>query len=148
MILAALLCGAALYVHFSGSHITGVLEIRGSGSGRVYGRWQLDDSGKFAIEFMHSVNRSPVRETFRVEAGMLALKRVRFYSFGAGIQSDLGEGQKLSHDGDAMIISGFNFSLNEINLIVGTDHFLIINNETINLKELCGGNTQITIRYR
>ena len=149
MILAALVYGAALYIaHNSGSQETGVLEVRGAGSGRIYGRWPLGEFGEFAIEFIHSVNQSPVRETFRIENGMIALERVRFYSFGAGVQSDLGEGQKLSRDGDAMIISGFNFSLKEINLIAGTDHLLFINNEIISLQELCGRNAQITIRHR
>ena len=134
--------------HFTRSQETGVLEVSGTASGRVYGRWPLGEFGEFAIEFMHSVNQSPIRETFRIEDGMLALESVRFYSFGAGVQSDLGAGQTLSRDGDAMIISGFDFSLKEINLIAGTGHFLLINNELISLQELCGRNAQITIRYR
>ena len=124
--------------------------MRGTGSGRVYGRWPVAEFGEFAIEFVHSVNQSPVRETFRIKDGLLVLESVRFYSFGAGVQSELGEGQKLSRDGDAMIISGFDFSLKEINLIVGTvsDHLLFINNEVVSLRELCGRNAQITIQYR
>ena len=91
-----------------------------------------------------------MRESFRVENGRLVLESVRFYSFGAGMQSDLGEGQTLSQDGDAMIISGFSAPLNELNLIVGTvsDHLLFIGNEIVSLRELCGRNAQITIRHR
>jgi len=137
-----------LVLHFNDSQISGVLEIRNAGSGRVYGRWQLDEPGRFAIEFTHSVNRSPVRETFQIENGMLALESVRFYAFGAGIQSDLEEGQTLSQDGDAMILFGFDFSLKKLNLIVGTGHLLLINDKTVSLEELCGRNTQITIQYR
>jgi len=149
LILAALAYGAALYIaNVSGSRVTGVLEIVSTGSGNLHGRWPLEDSGEFTIEFMHSVNQSPVRETFRLQEGQFTLEYVRFYSFGAGLPFDLQAGQTLSRDGDAMIISGFDFSLREINLIVGTDHILFINNESISLKELCGQNAHITIRYR
>ena len=149
MVLAALVYGAALYTaHFIGRQETGVLELRNTGSGRLYGRWPLYAPGEFAIEFMHSVNQSPVRETFRLKEGQITLEYIRFYSFGAGLPFDLQAGQTLSRDGDAMIISGFDFSLRELNLIVGTDHILLINNESISLKELCGQNAHITIRYR
>jgi len=132
----------------------GALEIRNTFSGRLYGRVPFGDSGGFAVEFTHSVNQSPVRESFRVENGRLFLESVRFYSFGAGMQSDLEEGQTLSRDNDAMIITGFNISLAELNLITGivSDHLLIINNEIISLRELAGisggENSHITIRYR
>jgi len=160
-ILAAVgISAVALYIFFVtgsaqmvGTHL-GVLEIRNTLSGRLYGRVPLDDSGGFALEFTHSVNQSPVREIFRAENGRLFLESVRFYSFGAGMQSDLGEGQTLSRDGDAMIISGFTLSLAELNLITGivADHFLLINNEVISLQELAGisgtESAHITIRYR
>ncbi|MCL2381268.1 MAG: DUF1850 domain-containing protein [Treponema sp.] len=134
---------------FWGGPETRVLEVRNTGSGRLYGRLPLGESGEFAIEFIHSVNQSPVRETFRAGDGGIWLESVRFYSFGAGIQSDLGEGQTLSRDGGAMIISGFNVPLRELNVIVGTvsDHILFINDERINLRERYGRNAQITLRY-
>ena len=148
--LAALVSGAVLFIAHFANRETGVLEVRGTDSGRVYGRWSLGESAEFSIEFVHSVNQSPVRETFRVKDRMLVLESVRFYSFGAGVQSDLGEGQKLTRDGDAMVISGFDFSLKKINLIVGTvsDHILFVNDKIISLRELCGRNAQVTIRYR
>ena len=152
MILAALvISGAVLFIFFfGGSTGTGILEVRSTGSGRVLGSWPLDEFGEFAVEFTHSVNQSPVRETFRVKDGRLVLESVRFYSFGAGIQSDLEEGQKLSRDGDAMILSGFKVSFSELSFIIGTvsDHVLFINNEIISLRERFGTNAQITIRYR
>ena len=88
-----------------------------------------------------------MRETFRVENKVIQPLAVRFYSFGAGMSGDLEEGQKLSRDGDAMIISGFNTSFKELNYIVGTvsDHVLFINGETVSMRELCGKNAHITI---
>jgi len=75
---------------------------------------------------------------------------VRFYSFGAGMQSDLEEGQTLSRDGDAVVISGLNRTFTELNYIVGTisDHLLLINGRSISLRELCGRNAHVTLRIR
>jgi len=126
-----------------------VLEIRNGDSGKVYGRWPLEENGEFSIEFIHSVNQSPVREFYIVENGMIRLWAVRFFSFGAGMKSDLEGGLTFSRDGDAMVISGYTttFKDNELNYIVGTvsDHLLFINGETISLRDLCGRNAHINI---
>jgi len=126
-----------------------VLEIRDSESGKVYGRWPLEENGEFSIEFIHSVNQSPVREFYGAENGVIRLRAVRFFSFGAGMKSDLDGGLTFSRDGDAMVISGYTttFKDNELNYIVGTvsDHLLFINGETISLRQLCGRNAHINI---
>jgi hypothetical protein len=127
-----------------------VLEILDTASGKIYGMQTLDDSAEFAIEFIHSVNQSPVRETFKDEKKQIKPVSVKFYSFGAGMQVELEEGQTMSRDSDAMIISGYNRGYPELNYIVGTvsDHLLIINGETISLRELCGRNAHIRIRIK
>ena len=128
----------------------GVLEIREAAGAKIYGRWHIDDADVFAIEFIHSVNQTPVRETFRIDDGNLLLDNVRFYSLGAGMHSDLTGAMELSRDEGAMVVSGFSFSLKEINLIAGTisDHILFINDEVVSLQELCGANARITIQFR
>ena len=125
-----------------------VLEIVDTASGKVYGRWPVD--GEFAIEFIHSVNQSPVRETFKAEGKIIRPLSVRFYSFGAGMQSDLEEGQTMSRDGDALVIAGFTGSFTELNYIVGTvsDHLLLAGGETISLRDLCGRNAHVTLRMK
>ena len=130
-----------------GVHDGQVLEIRDAQSGKVYGRWPLEENGEFSIEFIHSVNQSPVREFYSVENGMIRLRAVRFFSFGAGMQSDLEGDLTFSRDGDAMVVSGYKTSFEELNYIVGTvfDHLLFINSETVNLRQLCGKNAHINI---
>ena len=125
------------------------LVIRNTNSGWLYGKWPLEEPKEFAIEFIHSVNQSPVREFFKIEGNMIRLVAVRFFSFGAGMLSDLEEGQTLSQDGDALIISGFKTSFKELNYIIGTvsDHLLIIKDEHLSLRELCGKNAHITISF-
>jgi hypothetical protein len=114
----------------------------------VYERRAVDKRGEFAIEFVHSVNQSPVRETFKLEGRTIRPVSVRFYAFGAGMQTDWEEGQTMERDGDAMIITGFDRAFNELHYIVGTvsDHLLMIGGETISLRELCGKNAHITLR--
>jgi hypothetical protein len=147
------LTGAALCIFpFKGNTASGspALEILDAVSGRVYGLWSMEEGGEFAVEFVHSVNQSPVRETFRVEGGEIRPSAVRFYSFGAGMPAELEEGQVMSRDGDALVISGFNRTFTELNYIVGTvsDHLLLVNGQTVSLRDLCGKNAHIKIRYR
>ena len=124
-----------------------ILEIRDTNSGKIYKRLYMNDGSEFAIEFIHSVHNSPVRETFRIEDTVIRPMEVRFSSFGAGMQSDMEEGLKLSQDGDTLIISGFSRSFSQMNYIVGTvsDHLLFFDEATFSLRELCGRNTHITI---
>jgi hypothetical protein len=145
--LAALLSAGAVFCSVYASQGR-VLEIRDAASGRVYGRWPLGESGEFSIEFVHSVHQSPVRETFKADGSSVLPIATRFFSFGAGMQSDLEEGKTMSRDGDVLLVKGFNTSFRELNYIVGTvsDHLLIIGAETVSLRELCGRNAHITIR--
>jgi hypothetical protein len=126
------------------------LEIRDAVSGKVYAFRPLREGGEFALEFIHSVNQSPVRETFAARDREIEALEARFFSFGAGMQSDLEAGQKMIRDGEALVITGFDRRFRELNLIVGTvsDHLLYINGETISLRELCGKNAHIKIRTR
>jgi len=135
----------------------GILQVHDSVSGRMLGKWPLEASGEFSIEFIHSVNQSPVRETFQVKDKKIWLLNVRFHSYGAGVQSELGDGQILSRDGDAIIISGYNASYSRLNYLVGTvtDHVLYIDNEMISLQKLAGiamgkngGTARISIQYK
>ena len=155
-ILAALVISGAAFYSGCGSsqnvRFTEDLVVRDAYSGKVYGAWPLEASaegpGEFALEFVHSVNQSPVREIFQAEDKTIKLKAMRFYSFGAGMPRDLEEGQTLSRDGDAMLITGYRASFKELSIIVGTisDHLLFINGRVESLWEICGKNTHIKIR--
>ncbi|MCL2070354.1 MAG: DUF1850 domain-containing protein [Treponema sp.] len=97
-----------------------VLELRDFNSGRVLQSWHLKEGSEFAIEFIHSVNMSPARDSFIIEEGLIRLA------------------------------DGFNTSIKELNYIVGTvsDHLLFINGESFSLRDLAGINAKITIRLR
>ena len=149
MVLAALVISGAVFYTIHLRSKNQFLEIMDADSGMSYGKWFLKETEEFAVEFIHSVHQSPVREIFKIEDKMIRPMAVRFSSFGAGMQSDLEEGQVLSRDGDTLLITGFNSSFKELNYIVGTisDHLLFIKDDTISLQKLCGKNAHITVRY-
>jgi hypothetical protein len=126
------------------------LELRDADTGKRYAAWLIHDGDEFAIEFVHSVNQSPVRDTFRIDGGSIRPVATRFFDFGAGMQSSLETGQRLERDGDALIITGFQQSFPALNYIVGTvsDHTLYIQDEAISLRDLCGQNAHITIQVK
>jgi hypothetical protein len=126
------------------------LVIKGADSRKVYGRWQMPEAGEFAVEFIHSVNQSPVMETFKVEKKRIYIQSVRFSSLGAGMLNGLDEGLQMVKDGDQIIIYGFDVSFEELNYIVGTvsDHLLLINGTEVSLRDLCGRNAHITISVK
>jgi hypothetical protein len=144
MVLAVLVVSGAVFARAFPKRLV----VADAGSGKVYGAWAVPE--EFAVEFIHSVNQSPVRETFRAEGREIRPVAVRFTSFGAGMQSELGEGEELARDGDALIITGFTRSFKALNYIVGTvsDHILFINNQRLSLRDLCGRNAHITIRIK
>ncbi|MDR2094735.1 MAG: DUF1850 domain-containing protein [Treponema sp.] len=116
-------------------------------SGKIYARRPVQNGSEFGIEFIHSVNNSPVTDIFRVERDRIRPVAAKFFSYGAGMPSDLEPGQVLSREGDALVITGFSQSYRELTYIVGTvsDHILTIKDEKISLRDLCGKNAHIRI---
>jgi hypothetical protein len=152
-VLAALVLSGAAWYNARSRGSAGpyaVLILSNSDSGKIYGRWPLAEAEEFAIEFIHSVNQSTVRETFKIDGSMIYPCEVRFFSFGAGMQSDLEQGQTMSRDKDALVISGNYAPHTELNYIVGTvsDHSLLIKDQVISLRELCGRNAHISLRIK
>jgi hypothetical protein len=130
-------------------------------SGREYALWPWKEGACFAIEFIHSVNQTPVRDVFRVGSrngeALIQVLATRFRSFGAGMQTDLGPGQTLNYDGPDLVISGFTHTFTELNYVVGTvsDHILYIGcgedgkgGVPLSLRNLCGRNAALRILVR
>jgi hypothetical protein len=117
-------------------------------SGHIFWKKNVHAGDEFAVEFIHSVYQTPVRDTFRIEGRRIQPVSTLFYNFGAGMQSDLSEGQQLTRQGDALVISGFTQSFKELNFIVGTvsDHIFFFGEEEISLRDLCGRNAHVTFR--
>ncbi|HSL87115.1 MAG TPA: DUF1850 domain-containing protein [Bacteroidales bacterium] len=147
LLAAVLLLGGVILFLFQDK----TLIIKDADTGKVYGTWKVEEKDIFSLEFVHSVNQTPVVDEFMVtEDGFKAHKTI-FSSLGAGVQTELKEGEMLSYDNEGnMVISGFSQTFKELNLIVGTvsDHILTINGEKISLRELCGRNASVTVLVR
>ncbi len=129
----------------------GFLVLSSPETGGVYARYPVRVSDTFSIGFIHSVNQSPVTDYYEIrEDGIYVVKTV-YYGFGAGVQTQLEEGQKLEYGSDgSMIITGFDRKMEDLVYFVGTvsDHTLTLNGrEEISLRELCGRNAKVRFSY-
>lgn len=120
-------------------------------TGQVYRSFAAAEGMEFSVEFIHSVNQSPVRDVFVIRDGAIVADRTIYAAFGAGVQSTLEEGQTLEYDSQGnMVVSGFDTVFPAVKYIVGTvsDHVLRIEGESISLTELCGKNAHIAFELR
>ncbi len=137
---------ASIFLCFGFS--TSCLILKNGDTGKVITAFPLKDGDEFSVTFIHSVNNSPVTDVYQFRDKRIYVVRTIYYNFGAGVQTELEEGQTLEYGRDgSMIVSGFNRPADNLSYIVGTvsDHTLKINGEVFSLRELCGRNT--TIRF-
>ena len=123
------------------------LVVRYTDTNRVIARFATSENTEFSIEFVHSVNQTPVRDVFTVSGKDIVPTATYFFAFGAGMQTALEAGQKLHHHPDGSLsITGFTQRFPQLNYIVGTvsDHILTVNGMRISLRELCGSNAAVT----
>lgn len=120
-------------------------------TGKTYRTFEVSEGSEFSVEFIHSVNKSPVIDVFVIRDGKIVADRTIYSAFGAGVQTEIEEGQTLEYDENGnMVVSGFNIVFSEVKYIVGTvsDHILRIEGESISLTELCGKNAHIAFKLR
>lgn len=150
----SILTGAAIVVIISASvflyfHISSpCLILKNGDTNETIQAFPIEDGDEFSVTFIHSVNKSPVTDVYQIRNNKIYVVRTIYYAFGAGVQTEIEEGQQLEYGQDgSMIVSGFDRLLNDLSYIIGTvsDHTLQINGETISLRKLCGRNT--TLRF-
>ena len=76
-------------------------------TGETLHRAKAPDGTEFSITYIHSVNRSPVTEYYQIVDGQIYLRALRYASFGAGMPTELADGQILEHDDGDMLITGY-----------------------------------------
>ena len=125
------------------------LVIRNAETGKIYARYDCPDGTRFEVEFLHSVNKSPVIDVFEASEGIIRVAEARYYTFGAGMPTEADQPTwEFSYaDDGAIVVTGITYTYDRLNYIVGTvhDHYLTIHGERINLRELCGRNAKIEI---
>ncbi len=129
----------------------GLLILEDPGDKTRYAEYEMSVGDSFSIEFIHSVNKSPVTDYFEIrEDGIYGVKTV-YYGFGAGVPSELEEGQTLTYGEDgSMILTGYEVKLSNLIYRAGTvyDHILTLPDGTqISLRDLCGRSARVGFRF-
>ena len=122
------------------------LVLSNADSGQVYATYPVENGDTFAVEFIHSVNKSPVRDVYEIREGEIWNTQCIYYGFGAVVEEELGEGETLSYgENGEMIISNIEKKIDNMVIVVGTisDHTLYLGDETISLRDLCGRSSKV-----
>lgn len=147
----ALMAVTAMVVVYIEIFGIGFLTLRNASDGTLYGRYPVKVGDNFSIGFIHSVNKSPLTDFYEIKEDGIYVEKTVYYGFGAGVQTELSEGETLTYGSDgSMIVSGFNKKMDDLTYFVGTvsDHTLTINNkEGISLRNLCGRNARVRFSY-
>ncbi|MEA5082621.1 MAG: DUF1850 domain-containing protein [Lachnospiraceae bacterium] len=139
---------AALFVFILFPTGEAVLQLRDGENGKIYAKYEAYEGMTFSVSFIHSVNKSRVKETYEIKDGAIYLESCLYSAFGAGVATEVEEGQTLTYTEDGeMLLSGFNRRIDGLSYIVGTvsDHILEVEDEEISLRDLCGRNS--TVRF-
>ena len=144
---AALLVAAAAMLLLFGSpgyHLV----LRNSQTGQIYEEYPIREGDRFSVEFVHSVNKSPVRDIYEVRDNTdLYVVETDYFAVGAGVQTELNPGETLSYGEDgSMQVKNINIKLDPLTYMVGTvsDHILRIGEREVSLRALCGRNSRVT----
>ena len=126
------------------------LVLRSGKTGKVFARYPMEEGDTFTITFIHSVNQKPYSDMYRIENETIYAEETRFAEFGAGVETELNEGEILSTGKDGeIVISNIHTPMKHLSYIVGTvsDHILTVGEKEISLRDLCGRNTTVVFTY-
>lgn len=126
------------------------LTLRDRDTRALYGRYPMKEGERFSVSFKHSINLSPVIDIYQIEDGNIYVEETIYYHFGAGVQTQLNDGETLTYGEDgSMVVGNIHQLRNDVGYIVGTvyDHMLKVDDREVNLRELCGKNTPVRFNY-
>ncbi len=128
MMALAVVIAAAFFMALRGAGW--YLVLRNADTGQVYASYPVQPGDRFAIGFRHSVNKYPLTDVFEIsEDYHIYAQETYYYSYGAGVQTELNEGEtfRIEEDG-AMVVGNINNMVDgfRVNLNVITDHTLML----------------------
>lgn len=119
-------------------------------NGRVFAVYPLSQGEQFSVTFIHSVNKSPVTETYELrEDGIYVIKSVSS-SLGAGMCYEIQPGWTQRIEDGHFIIENMDTRLDPLVYLIGkvTSWTLEAGGETVDLTELCGRGVQVLFSQR
>jgi len=128
MIFAVGVAFAALAVCMSLFIRVSYLVILDNYDGTILLRERKSEGESFSISFIHSVNQSPVIETYQIINGQIVLTTLEFETFGAGMPTELEQGQSLTRlPNGNMFIEGIDRNVGNFYYAIGHNYSLAIN---------------------
>ena len=122
------------------------LVLRNGDTDEEFARFRVSEGDEFSVTFIHSVNQYPLTDVYQIRDHKIYVVRTIYNNFGAGVQTEIEEGQKLEiNENGEMVVSGFDLEMPWLSYIVGTvsDHTLTLHEKKISLRELCGRNSKV-----
>jgi hypothetical protein len=120
-------------------------------TGEQYASYPIKIGDEFSITFTHSVNKTPVTDYYKITS-INAIDNIacKYYGFGAGVQTELNEGETLRYEDGAMIIENINKRFETLIYAIkqNSTHHLSINGEDIFLPELSDKPMKIVFKVR
>ncbi|MCI8455272.1 MAG: DUF1850 domain-containing protein [Lachnospiraceae bacterium] len=141
-IMGAIIAAVVLFALRSGNYLV----LRNGDTKEEYARFRVSEGDEFSVMFIHSVNQYPLTDVYQIRGHAIYVVQTIYYNFGAGVQTEIEDGQKLEiGENGEMIVTGFDQKMPYLSYIVGTvsDHTLTIHGEEISLRELCGRNSKV-----
>ena len=111
----------------------------------------LNGEDEFSIDFIHSVNKSNVKEIYKIEGKEIVCHTLVYSAFGAGMPDAIEPPLSLEYDQDGnMVITGYNIRFSNDNpltvaISIPYDHTITVGNKTYSLGDLVGHGKIVTI---
>ena len=142
---------AFVLVNFKSTNIENINLILYNNDYAEISKFPISKDSFFSIEFIHSVNKSPVIEYYKFdEAFNIYNDKTIYYNFGAGVSTDIENDEKFTlRDDGSMLIENINNKITDLSYYLSSiyDHILKIDDgDPISLWEICGKNKIIHIK--
>lgn len=112
---------------------------------------RVENYKEFYISFIHSVNRTPVNEYYRISDGIFILEKASFYSYGAGMPETGEYGSNLPRIENGMVlIENINKEFKRFTIYAGTyaNHSLNARNGKIAFSQLVEPKTPVIFEVK
>lgn len=118
--------------------------------GKISKKYKMHLGDIFSITFHHSVNNTDVTDFYKFDKkGNIYVYETKYYSFGAGVPTELNENQTIIYNDDgSMSIKNINKKIDTLSYYISSlyDHKLKINDgNEISLWDVVGKETKITL---
>ena len=127
-----------------------ILEIRDARQGKTVFAQRISPGASFSLEFIHSVEKSPVTDFFRVDGDYrIVLYETAFRSLNTGLPATLSEGERLARTEQGFRLSIPDRVIPEIQLWANRQYagVLTIGSRRMPLSDLAG-DTLLQLRVR